>query len=45
MSVFRRSAFVGLFLALFSVVLSGCKESPPNSTNALSVKHSKVRVG
>lgn len=44
MSVFRRPAYVGIFLALSLFVLAGCKESPPDSTAALSVKHLEVTV-
>ncbi|MES2674865.1 MAG: Ig-like domain-containing protein [Pseudomonadota bacterium] len=44
MSVFRRPACVGIFLAFALFVFAGCKESPPDSTAALSVKHLEVML-
>jgi hypothetical protein len=44
MFVFHRPAFVKLFLALYLIALAGCKESPPDSTTALSVKHLEVSM-
>ncbi|MES2824449.1 MAG: Ig-like domain-containing protein [Pseudomonadota bacterium] len=44
MSVFFRPAYVGIFLVLSLFFVVGCKESPPDSTAALSVKHLEVKV-